>query len=95
MNDYQNNYPNYQYQQQPPYFQNNEPVSVGEWILTYIVLSIPLIGLIMMFVWGFGKNTKRSKANFCKAILLLSAICCVLAFVCFGIAFVTQIVLLS
>lgn len=47
-----------------------QPVSVGEWILTLLIASIPLINLIMLFVWAFGSNTKLSKANWAKATLI-------------------------
>ena len=33
------------------------PISVGEWIITTIILAIPIVGFIMLFVWGFGSNT--------------------------------------
>ena len=46
-----------------------EVLSVGQWLLTTLVMAIPLVGLIMIFVWGFGSGNK-SRANFCKAILL-------------------------
>ncbi len=54
--------------------ENNQDVSVGNWILTMIILAIPLVGFIMLFVWGFGDSTPKSKSNFCKATLLLSVI---------------------
>ncbi|MCK5812127.1 MAG: hypothetical protein KAG94_04470 [Clostridiales bacterium] len=54
--------------------ENNQEVSVGNWIITMIVLSIPLVGFIMLFVWGFGDGTPKSKSNFCKASLLLAVI---------------------
>lgn len=30
------------------------PVSVGDWIITTLLTAIPLVGFIMLFVWGFG-----------------------------------------
>ena len=60
-----------------------EPVSIGEWIITWIVLSIPIVGLIMMFVWGFSSGTKPSKKNFCLAALIIAAIFIVLYIVLF------------
>ncbi|MDR0221248.1 MAG: hypothetical protein LBI54_07595 [Lachnospiraceae bacterium] len=53
---------------------NNEPVGIGEWILTYILFAIPVVGIIMMFVWAFGGGAKASKANFCKAMLIITLI---------------------
>ena len=54
--------------------QENQVVKLGEWIVTGLITLIPLVGLIMMFVWAFGSNTKPSKANWAKASLLLGVI---------------------
>ncbi|MGH8235037.1 MAG: hypothetical protein ACREPU_12725 [Rhodanobacteraceae bacterium] len=51
--------------------QETAPVSLGDWILTLIVLAIPIVGLVMLFVWGFGSGTHPSKQNFCRASLIL------------------------
>jgi small neutral amino acid transporter SnatA (MarC family) len=45
--------------------------SVGEWVVTLIVALIPLIGLIMLFVWAFGGAQGTSKANWAKAALIV------------------------
>lgn len=49
-------------------------MTIGDWIVTSIVLAIPLVNLIMAFVWGFGSNTNPNKANYCKAWLIVIAI---------------------
>ena len=51
--------------------QQYNPISVGEWIITTIILAIPIVGFIMLFVWGFGNNTQPSKANWAKATLIM------------------------
>jgi isoprenylcysteine carboxyl methyltransferase (ICMT) family protein YpbQ len=56
----------------------DQPVSVGDWVITYLITLIPLVGFVMLFVWAFGNNTKISKANWAKAALLLFAISLVL-----------------
>ena len=50
---------------------NNDPVSVSEWIITTIVMAIPLVNIVMPFVWAFGSGTKTSKANFFKAQIVM------------------------
>ena len=52
--------------------QNREmqAVSIGDWVLTLFIASLPLIGLIMLLVWAFGDSTHPSKANFAKASLI-------------------------
>ena len=60
------------------------PISVGEWVITTIILAIPIIGFIMLFVWGFGNNTQPSKANWAKATLIMIGISIVLSFLFLG-----------
>ncbi len=50
--------------------QQYEPVKTGDWFLTILISAIPLVGLIMLFVWGFGSGTNQNKANWAKATLL-------------------------
>tara|TARA_B110000114_G_C14896538_1_gene318918 strand:- start:256 stop:474 length:219 start_codon:yes stop_codon:yes gene_type:complete len=52
----------------------NEQMSVGDWVITMIIASIPLIGIIMLFVWAFGSDTNLSKKNWAKAILIFFGI---------------------
>ena len=59
----------------------NRTVSVGEWIITYLIMCIPLVNLIMLFVWAFGSGTKPSKVNWAKASLIFVAISIVLGII--------------
>ncbi len=66
------------YGQQNPYgqnpygqpFYNNRDVSVGEWMLTYLITLIPLVNIIMMLIWAFDSNTIPSKKNWARASLI-------------------------
>ncbi len=49
-------------------------VSFGEWFLTLFLVAIPIVGLVLLFVWAFGATTNPSKANWAKASLLWAAI---------------------
>lgn len=68
-------YPSYNYNNQPygPGYPNEieKPVSLGEWIITFIVLAIPIVNLVMLFVWGFGSDVNESKKNYCRASLII------------------------
>jgi hypothetical protein len=52
----------------------NDEVSFGEWFLTIFLTAIPLVGLVLLFVWAFGTTAKPSKANWAKASLAWMAI---------------------
>ena len=60
------------------------PISIGEWLITAIIFTIPIVGFIMLFVWGFGNNTHPSKANWAKATLIVIGISMLLSALFFG-----------
>ena len=79
---YQGYYPESPYQGTPIQPAGpEEPMKISDWIVTLLVLSIPCVGLVMLFVWGFSGTENQSRANFCKAALIWSAILLVLAFI--------------
>jgi len=61
-----------------------EPLSVGEWILTLIVLMIPVVNFVMLLFWAFGDGN-ISRKRFCQASLIVGIIAFIL-FVIFMIA---------
>lgn len=69
-------------------FQNGsqleQPMSMGEWLVTIIVSMIPCVGIVMLFVWAFGQgNTNRR--NYCRAQLIIAAVGIVLAIILYAI----------
>jgi membrane protein YdbS with pleckstrin-like domain len=70
-----------------------QPLTVKDWMITILITAIPLVNLIMFFVWAFGDNTHPSKSNWAKASLIWFAIIIVLyiiAFAVFGGLFVNS-----
>lgn len=53
---------------------NNSEMTVGQWVLTIFLSSLGIIGLILLFVWGFGSNTPTAKKNYARAMLIWYAI---------------------
>ncbi len=49
-------------------------MTVGEWILTLIIASIPLVGIIALLIWAFSSTAPKCKTNWAKAWLLLQVI---------------------
>lgn len=58
-------------------------MSLGDWLITLIVLAIPLVGLVMLFVWGFSSSTNPTKQNYCRAVLIFALIG-IVCFLLFG-----------
>ncbi len=57
---------------------DQKPMSVGDWLITVVILALPLVGLIMLFVWGFGSSGNINRRNYCRATLILALIIFVL-----------------
>lgn len=95
----QSNYQQPNYQQtnysQPTYGQTiytnnnaqNQEMTVGQWFLTIFLSNLGVIGLILLFVWGFSADTPPAKKNFARAMLIMQAIAFVLSFILVPIFF--------
>lgn len=54
-----------------PYDQKESPVSVGQWMLTTLLLCIPVVGIIYFIILAIGgPNTKKSLTNYARASLV-------------------------
>lgn len=57
------------------YQQDTTPVmSFGEWLVTMLIMAVPLLNAIMIFVWATDKTTNPNKANWAKATLVMVGI---------------------
>ena len=59
-------------------------MSLKDWIITFLISSIPLVGFVMLFVWAFGSGENPNKSNFAKAALIWMAVWSVLVFLLWG-----------
>ena len=50
---------------------NTKVMSVGDWIITNIIASIPIVGVVMLLVWAFSRGTNPNKANWAKSVLIM------------------------
>ena len=39
-----------------------------------LLLAIPLVNIILLFVWAFGSGTNTNKKNYCRATLIIAAV---------------------
>ena len=63
--------------------ENNVQLSVFGYVLTMLALSVPIIGIILAFVWAFGAKTNRARKNYCRAVLIISGMFLLLAIIGF------------
>jgi RNA polymerase subunit RPABC4/transcription elongation factor Spt4 len=45
-------------------------IRMSGWFWTLFILFIPVVNLICLFVWAFGRRTNRNRAGFARAVLL-------------------------
>lgn len=54
------------------------PLTMGQYLVMFLLMGIPLVGLILLLMWAFGSNANINKKNFARASLVLSLIAIVL-----------------
>lgn len=64
--------------------QNVPVVSVSEWLVSLLLMIIPLVNIVLLFVWAFG-DTNPNRSNWAKASLILMAITIVLYIIIFAV----------
>lgn len=73
----------------PPVFKNGE-MSVGDWILTLFLLSLPVVNIILLIVWIVSSDVKyKQRSNYCKALLIYTVARWVLVGILGSIIFLT------
>jgi hypothetical protein len=60
-------------------------MSVKDWLITSLIMIIPLVNIVMLFVWAFGEGANPNKANWAKAALLMSVIAVVFYILIFAV----------
>lgn len=66
-----------QYQQpiyQQPYDPTTEVMSIGSYILMFILSAIPVVNIICWIVWLVSPNTNKNKKNFIWAQIIIVAV---------------------
>ena len=49
---------------------SNDSTSTGQWVLTLFLMCIPIVNLVLLFIWAFGAGTATSKQNWARANLV-------------------------
>lgn len=50
---------------------SEEVISTWEWVGSFLLASIPFVGLVVLLIWAFDGSTNRNKANFARACLII------------------------
>ena len=82
--------PQQTYTPQPPAYSvqpDSEPLRVGQYIGMILLMFVPILSVILLFMWSFGSSVNLNKKNYARAMLIVSAIGIVLSVV-FGAALI-------
>ncbi len=60
-------------------YNSDEHVSTMGWIGRWLLMCIPIVNVVMLFVWAFGGTNKRSLKTWARAQLLLVLIGIIIA----------------
>jgi cytochrome c oxidase assembly factor CtaG len=75
-------------EQEPRHYGFREPtapiMTVGSWVVTMLILCIPIVNIIMLIVWAAGSDDNPNRKNWAIAQLIFFVIGIVLWIVLFG-----------
>jgi len=71
---------------------NQKEMKIADWLIIFLITAIPLVGLVMLFVWGFSESSNKIRATWAKAMLVWYAIAIALG-ILFVILFGTAAIL--
>lgn len=56
------------------YLNNSSTVTMGEWILAYLITMVPIVNIVVLLKWSLSDQIKPSKSNWAKMQLILMVI---------------------
>ena len=60
-------------------YEHSRPLTMGNWMVTLLILSIPGVNIFMLFYWAFTSATNPNKRAYCQALLMFGLIAITLA----------------
>jgi hypothetical protein len=63
---------------------NQDTLSLGDWMIVLLLISIPVVNVVMLFIWALSSEVNETKSNFAKAALMWFVVIIILWFVFFA-----------
>lgn len=70
---------------QQPAPRDASPISTIKYLLFMLAFSVPILGLVLAFMWAFGKSSGISLRNFARAQLIVWALVLIISIVAFAL----------
>ena len=64
--------------------ENKSVMTVKGWLGTLLLLCIPVVNIVLLFVWGFGSGNENRR-NYAKASLIMIGIALILYIILFAL----------
>ncbi len=74
---------------------HDEEMTLGQWLVTLLLLIIPCVNIVLLFVWAFSANTPIDKKRFAQAELIFAAIGLVLSIIFYAVFGAAMLTLFS
>ena len=52
----------------------SEPLRVGQYMGMFLLMCVPILNIILLFMWSFGSPANLNQKNFARASLILGAV---------------------
>jgi hypothetical protein len=49
---------------------DTRPMTVGDWMVTLLILAIPLVNIVMYLYWALSSSGNINRKTFCQATLI-------------------------
>lgn len=49
-------------------------MSVGQWLITMLIMAIPIVNVVMLVIWGFGNSDNPNRKNWAIAQIIVIAV---------------------
>jgi uncharacterized Tic20 family protein len=56
-----------------------DTMTIGDWLITFLLTSIPLVGLVALLIWSCDEDRQPSKSAWAKATLIWYVISTIIA----------------
>ena len=70
-----------------PQGRDERVMSVTDWLVTLLLMIIPVVNLILLIVWAVSDSGNRNRTNWARAALIMGAIWIVIYILIFGAIF--------
>lgn len=51
-----------------------EVLMTKDYLVMYLLMMVPILNLVLLFIWGFGQGVNRNKRNLARVLLIFMAV---------------------